>query len=103
MDRGRDPDPRVELTGGEGDEGGGVVPIGGDDQGVGRLDAGQLQHGDAGAVADDGDRPGGPGVGQGGVVQVDDHDLVAGGLTAGRDALDRAPSLGAVADDDDVT
>ena len=100
-DAGRDRHGRVELPDGEGDEDGGVVPVGRDDDGARPLDRRPAQHLGAAGVADDAGEPEGVGLVDGPEVRVDDDDLVQRGAE-GLQRADGAAALGAVAAHDDV-
>ena len=100
-DTGRDRHARVELPHGEGDEDGGVVPVGRDDDRAGPLDRGPAQHLGAAGVADDAGEAERVGLVDGPRLGVDDDDLVQR-RAEGLQRADGAAALGAVAAHDDV-
>ena len=78
-----------------------VVAVGGDDDRLGVLGAGQPQHLGVGRAAADGDQAGALGALERGRVLVDDHDVGGRDLVADHRG-GGGPALGAVADDDGV-
>ena len=90
-----------QLARGEGDEDGGVVAVGGDDDRFRVLGAGKAQHLGVGRTAADGDQARALGALEGRGILVDDDDVRGCDLVADHRG-DRGPALGAVSDDDGV-
>ena len=90
-----------EFTCRQRDQDGGVVTIGGDDNRLGMLGAGQPQHLGVGGAAADSDQAGTLGSVQSLGVLVDHHDVSGRDLVADH-RHGGGPPLGSVADDDDV-